>query len=124
MALIEPERSYWTGAFFAQILLPFSFDILFTVGHLMITEAFPDESQSRAGAVFHTAAQLGNALGLGTTQVVSTLIRKKHRHLEYSEALLHGFRAGFWAIFALALLCLLIGGIGLRKAGKIGLAHD
>ncbi|KAL3587594.1 hypothetical protein FPOAC2_13491 [Fusarium poae] len=124
MALMKPGWSYWTGAFLAQILLPFSFDILFTVGHLIITEAFPGESQSRAGAVFHTAAQFGNAVGLATTQAVSALFTKKHAHLEYSEALLRGFRAGFWAIFAQTLICLLIGGIGLRKAGRVGLAHD
>ena len=124
MALIKPGWSYWTGAFFAQLLLPFSFDILFTVGHLIITESFPDESQSRAGAVFHTAAQFGNAVGLATTQAVSTSFTKKYSHLEYSEALLLGFRAGFWAIFAQSLMCLLIGVIGLRKAGKVGLANN
>ncbi|OBS17260.1 hypothetical protein FPOA_12225 [Fusarium poae] len=90
MALMKPGWSYWTGAFLAQILLPFSFDILFTVGHLIITEAFPRESQSRAGAVFHTAAQFGNAVGLATTQAVSALFTKKHAHLEYSEALVTG----------------------------------
>ncbi|RBR18951.1 uncharacterized protein FIESC28_05773 [Fusarium coffeatum] len=124
MALVKPEWPYWTGAFFAQLLLPFSFDILFTVGHLIITEAFPEESQCRAGAVFHTAAQFGNAVGLATTQAVSTSFTKKYSHLEYSQALLVGFRAGFWAILAQSLLCLLVGVIGLRKAGKVGLADN
>ncbi|RFN42127.1 integral membrane protein [Fusarium flagelliforme] len=107
MAIINPHWSYWKGAFFAQILLPFSFDILFTVGHLIITEAFPNESQSRAGAVFYTSAQFGNAVGLAITQTASTLFAKKYNYLGHSEALLHGLRAGFWAIFieALALEC-------------------
>jgi hypothetical protein len=64
MAIINPSWSYWIGAFFAQILLPFSIDVLFTVGLIIVTEVFPEKNQSLAGAVFNTAAQFGNALGL------------------------------------------------------------
>ena len=124
MAIINPHWSYWQGAFSAQILLPFSFDILFTVGHLVITEAFPDESQSRAGAVFYTSAQFGNAVGLAITQTASTLFVKKYNYLGHPEALLHGLRAGFWAIFIEALLCLLVSILGLKKVGKVGLASS
>ncbi|RKK70542.1 hypothetical protein BFJ71_g17665, partial [Fusarium oxysporum] len=71
MAVINPSWSYWVGAFFAQILLPFSIDVLFTVGLIIVTEVFPEKNQSVAGAVFNTAAQFGNALGLAIVQVVS-----------------------------------------------------
>jgi hypothetical protein len=124
MALIKPGWPYWVGAFFAQILLPFSFDILFTVGHLVITDVFPNESQSRAGAVFYTAAQFGNAIGLAMMQTVSTLFMKKHIHTGQSDALLYGYRSAFWAIFIQGIVCVLIGGIGLRRLGRVGVANN
>ncbi|KAK2923346.1 MFS transporter superfamily [Fusarium oxysporum f. sp. vasinfectum] len=99
MAVINPSWSYWVGAFFAQILLPFSIDVLFTVGLIIVTEVFPEKNQSVAGAVFNTAAQFGNALGLAIVQVVSAAVTNQKINPKSPEALLEGYRASFWTLF-------------------------
>ncbi|KAH7190939.1 major facilitator superfamily domain-containing protein [Fusarium oxysporum] len=120
MAVINPSWSYWVGAFFAQILLPFSIDVLFTVGLIIITEVFPEKNQSVAGAVFNTAAQFGNALGLAIVQVVSAAVTNQKINPKSPEALLEGYRASFWTLFSLMLVCVLVAALGLRGAGKVG----
>ncbi|KAK2922557.1 Major facilitator superfamily [Fusarium oxysporum f. sp. vasinfectum] len=124
MAMINPSWSYWVGAFFAQILLPFSIDVLFTVGLIIVTEVFPEKNQSVAGAVFNTAAQFGNALGLAIVQVVSAAVTNQKINPKSPEARLEGYRASFWTLFALMLVCVLVGALGLRKAGKVGSKRD
>ncbi|KAK2923220.1 Major facilitator superfamily [Fusarium oxysporum f. sp. vasinfectum] len=99
MAVINPSWSYWVGAFFAQILLPFSIDVLFTVGLIIVTEVFPEKNQSVAGAVFNTAAQFGNALGLAIVQVVSAAVTNQKINPKSPEAHLEGYRASFWTLF-------------------------
>ncbi|KAF5721634.1 antiseptic resistance [Fusarium mundagurra] len=124
MAMINPSWSYWVGAFFAQILLPFSIDVLFTVGLIIVTEVFPEKNQSLAGAVFNTAAQFGNALGLAMVQVVSVGVTNRNISPKSPEARLEGYRASFWTLFALMLVCVLVGALGLRRAGKVGSKRD
>jgi MFS family permease len=123
MALVQPRSSYWLGPFFAQLLLPFSVDVLFTVGLLIISEGFPEDRQSFAGAIFNAAAQLGNALGLAIMQVVSAAVTKRMAEPDSTDAILQGYRACFWFDFALMLVCVLVGGVGLQRAGKIGRKH-
>ncbi|KAK2669980.1 MFS transporter superfamily [Fusarium oxysporum f. sp. vasinfectum] len=118
MAVINPSWSYWVGAFFAQILLPFSIDVLFTVGLIIVTEVFPEKNQSVAGAVFNTAAQFGNALGLAIVQVVSAAVTNQKINPKSPEAHLEGYRASFWTLFSLMLVCVLVAALGLRGAGK------
>jgi len=124
MAVTNPSWTYWTTAFFAQVLMPVSIDVLFTVGLIVVTETFPEDKQAIAGSVFNAASQFGNAMGLAIMQVVSTLVTKNHSGLEETEALLEGYKASFWAMFAFMLLCASIGGVGLRKAGKVGLKRE
>lgn len=104
--------------------MPFSVDVLFTVGLIIITNIFPEDKQSVAGAVFNTAAQFGNAFGLAVMQVVSSLVSKDHGGIEPSEVLMKGYRASFWTMFAFMMACVIIAGAGLRKIGKIGLKQD
>ncbi|EXL65854.1 hypothetical protein FOPG_17941 [Fusarium oxysporum f. sp. conglutinans race 2 54008] len=78
MALIDPDWTYWTAAFFAQVLMPFSIDALFTVGLIVVTETFPEGKQAVAASVFNATSQIGNAMGLAIMQVVTTLVTKKH----------------------------------------------
>lgn len=124
MALINPAWTYWTSAFFAQVLMPFSADVLFTVGLIVVTETFPEDKQAIAGSVFNAAAQFGNAMGLAIMQVVSQLVTKQAESKEPSEALLEGFKASFWTMFGFMLLCGLVGAVGLRKAGKVGVKQE
>lgn len=124
MALIQVEWTYWTSAFFAQVLMPFSVDVLLTVGLIVVTAAFPTDKQAIAGAVFNTAAQFGTSLGLAIMQVISTVVTRSNSSLRPSEALLEGYRASFWTMFAFMMTCAAIGCMGLRKTGKIGLKQD
>jgi MFS family permease len=125
MAVNQPGWTYWRCAFPAQVLMPFSIDILFTIGLIIITEIFPKEKHAVAGAVFNTAAQVGNALGLAVMQVISTWVTKQHDvEAPRKQALLEGYRATFWTMLALLLVCTTIGAMGLRRAGIVGLKHS
>lgn len=124
MALIQVEWPYWTSAFFAQILMPFSVDVLLTVGLIVVTAAFPEDKQSIAGAVFNTASQFGTSLGLAIMQVISTAVTRDKLQLRPAEALLEGYRASFWTMFVFMVVSAAIGAMGLRKSGKIGLKRE
>lgn len=124
MAVIQPQWPYWANAFVAQMLMPISADVLFTVGLIIITDVFPEDKQALAGAVFNTGAQFGNAFGLAIMQVISTLVSKDHDGMKPVVALMEGYRASFWTMFAMMLACGGIGWLGLCKTGKVGLKTD
>jgi MFS family permease len=126
MATINPEWTYWAAAFPAQLLEPLSIDVLLTVGMLVVSEAFPEDTQALAGGIFSTAAQLGNSLGLAIMGVISTSVTAKSHFAQKqsAQALLVGYRASFWAAFAWMVLACLVGFWGLRKVGKVGLKRD
>ncbi|KAK6368450.1 hypothetical protein LTR64_006604 [Lithohypha guttulata] len=126
MALISPQLSYWRGAFFAQLLMPISGDVLFTIGLIVISEVFPEKTQALAGAVFNTVAFFGLSLGLNLMQVVSTSVTEGTQYRDKSSplALLQGYRASFWAMFAATVTCAVICVLGLRNIGKIGLKRE
>lgn len=126
MAVIKIDQLYWYNAFVAQLLQPISADVLYTVGLVIISEVFSDDMQGLAGAVFNTIAQFAMALGLAIMQVVSMLVSRDasggHRTCE--EVLMEGYRASFWVMFAFMAACVVVGGAGLRKVGRVGLNSD
>ncbi|CZR49678.1 uncharacterized protein FPRO_14843 [Fusarium proliferatum ET1] len=124
MALIQPEWPYWKCAFPAQILMPFSVDVLFTISLIVITDVFPNEKQAVAGAVFNTAGQLGNTMGLAAMQVISTRVTRQVRVNSAAQAIIEGYRATFWAMLTLLLICTIVGAAGLRHAGRVGSKHQ
>ena len=123
MAVIQPAWPYWGNAFVAQLLQPISCDALFTVGLIVITDVFPDNTQALAGAVFNTSAQFGCALGLAVMQVVSKVVTQESAR-EEEKALMKGYRASFWTMLGFMAVCAVIGFLGLRKAGRVGLKRD
>lgn len=105
--------------------MPISGDVLFTVGLIVVSNVFPEDTQSLAGAVFNTAAQFGSSLGLTVMQVVSTLTAKgKPGATGSPENLMAGYRATFWTMFALMVSCAFVSTFGLRRAGKVGAKRD
>ena len=130
MALVNPEWSYWYMEFWAQLLASTSADVFFTVGLLIVSDQFPAKTQALAGAVYNTAAQLGWSIGMGICQTVALDVggvHEKHRKpgTGYDDkfdapALLKGYRAAFWTMFALMIVCGMIGVVGLRKVGRLG----
>jgi len=126
MALIQPEWSYWYDAFFAQILTPLSCDILFTVGLLVISDVFPKHMQGLSGAVFNTCAQLGTAIGLTVTSVIAASVTNASQFADKAapNALMVGYRAVFWTMFAWMLFVCLVCVLGLTRVGRIGVKRD
>ncbi|KAK2594634.1 hypothetical protein QQS21_007671 [Conoideocrella luteorostrata] len=124
MAVIDVQSPYWANAFVAQLLAPISTDILFTVGLIIISDSFSDDTQALAGAVFNTASQFGQALSVAVMQIVSTLVAKNSGEGDVTAAVMEGLRASFWTMFAFMMLCTLVGAAGLRRTGRIGLKRD
>ena len=126
MAVINPDWPYWYAAFTAQLLAPMSGDVLFTVGLIIVSDVFPVRTQALAGAVFNTVSQLGVSIGLTTMSVISATVTDKLEAPEKHtpEALMKGYRAAFWTLFAWMLTACVVGGFGLRKIGKVGAKRD
>ncbi|KAF9773118.1 hypothetical protein IL306_009117 [Fusarium sp. DS 682] len=92
---------------------------------IVVTETFPEGKQAVAGSVFNATSQFGNAMGLAIMQIVTTLVTKQYAGTKPAEeALLQGYKASFWAMFSFMILCAFIEGVGLRKAGKMGLEQE
>lgn len=109
-----------------QILSPLSGDILFTIGILVVSEVFPVRTQALAAAVINTFAQLGTSIGLASMSVISTSVTKDSKFANKSspQALMAGYRATFWALFAWNAAAFVVGALGLRKLGKVGVKRD
>jgi MFS family permease len=136
MALVPPSWSYWKLVFWAQLFAPFSADVLFTVGLIVVSDSFPEKTQALAGAVFNTVAQFGMSLGMGSCQVVSLGVQGEATTesgngddggaFEYQNdvAVLKGYRASYWLMFGYMIVCIVIAVVGLRKVGKVGLKRE
>lgn len=135
MAVLNPSWNYFYLAFWAQAFAPFSADVLFTVGLIIVSDSFPERDQALAGAVFNTVAQFGMSLGMGSCQVVALGVIGSDKNgsegsgygspgAEDPHELLRGYRASFWTMFGYMLVCIAIALVGLRKAGKVGLKKD
>jgi MFS family permease len=103
-----------------------STDVLFTVGLLVISAVFPSHTQARGGAVFNTCAQLGASIGFTITSVIanSKTAASSDGDKMSPNALLAGYRDVFWAMFAWMVFVCLVGVLGLRRVGKIGMKQD
>ncbi|KAI4627964.1 hypothetical protein J4E80_002100 [Alternaria sp. BMP 0032] len=140
MAVVPPTWSYWKLAFWAQMFAPFSADVLFTVGLIIVSDNFPEKTQALAGAVFNTVAQFGMSLGMGSCQVVALGVQVKSGSTgtdghgdgddggafedQDDVAVLKGYRASYWLMFGYMVVCMMIAVVGLRKAGRVGLKRE
>lgn len=141
MATVDVHTSYWRAAFWALLLSPVNPDgtlavlptlsliinvvlltecsVLFTVSNLVISNAYPPDVQSLAGGVFNEVAQFGNAVGLAVTAAIAASTTERSRS-DPIDALLQGYRAAFWTIFAATTIVVVLTFFGLRKAGLVG----
>lgn len=126
MCVIQAEWSYWACAFLAVFLNPVGADALFTVSNLVITSVFPARTQGLAGGVFNTVAQIGKSVGLATSGVIASSITEHSRYHEKESpaALMEGFRAAFWYLFALSCATGAMFVWGLRGIGKVGMKRE
>jgi len=103
-----------------------SSDVLFTVGLLIISAVFPSRTQALGGAVFNTCSQLGTSIGLTITSVIADSRTAASGDVDKTSpnAFMAGYRAVFWALFAWMVFVCLVGVLGLRRVGKIGIKQD
>jgi hypothetical protein len=96
--------------------------VFFSVSNQLISDAFPAEVQSLAGSVFNTLAQFGNSVGLTLTATIAASVTEHSAHADSKVALMDGFRAAFWTIFASTATVLVVSSLGLRNAGIVATA--
>ncbi|ORY61572.1 major facilitator superfamily domain-containing protein [Pseudomassariella vexata] len=123
MATVQINANYWMGPFWALFFCPVNPWVLFSISNLIISDAFPAEIQSLAGGVFNEVAQFGNSVGLAVTAAIAASVTEHSKSQDKTVALMDGFRAAFWTIFASTAAVLVISAIGLRNSGTIG-KHD
>lgn len=138
MATITIGENYWFSPFWALFLSPVNPDgtpplfiqefqytglmnlVLFTVSNLVISDAFPPEVQSLAGGIFNEVSQFGNSVGLAITAAIAASVTEQSTKSDSVHALMRGYRAAFWTIFASCTLVTAISWFGLRKGGIVG----
>lgn len=96
------------------------YSVLFTVSSLVISSAYPADVQSLAGGVFNEVAQFGNSVGLAVTAAIAASVTAHSKVDDHPDALLQGYRAAFWTIFAATTLVVPITFFGLRNTGFVG----
>ncbi len=107
-------------------ILTFLATVMFTVAALVITDVFPEKTQALGGAVFQTVAQFGTSLGLAIMASISSSVTDHSGFQVKSspEALMEWYRVTFWVSFVWMMLACAIGGLGLRRVGKVGLKRE
>ncbi|KAB8227943.1 MFS general substrate transporter [Aspergillus alliaceus] len=122
LALINPVWIYWRCAFFAMCLNPIAADVLFTVSSIIIAGMFPAETQGLAAGVFNTVSQFGRTIGLALVALIANSITEKDSTLDKDSpgALMVGYRASFWFLFAMNITSLAVSLFGLRNIGNVG----
>ncbi|KAI0906092.1 major facilitator superfamily domain-containing protein [Ustulina deusta] len=124
MATVRIGENYWTAPFFALLLSPLNPDVLFTASNLVISDAFPSDVQSVAGGVFNEVAQFGNAVGLAVTAAIASSVTDHSHKVDPKVALMDGYRAGFWTVFAATALVVVLIFFGLKRGGTVGKKDD
>ncbi|KAG6362489.1 hypothetical protein INS49_010720 [Diaporthe citri] len=120
MATAAVDENYWLRPFWALLLCPVNPWVLFSVCNLVISDAFPPEIQSLAGGVFNEVAQFGNSVGLAVTAAIAASVTEHSASMSEREALMDGFRAAFWTVFASTGMVMIVTFVGFRKIGIIG----
>ncbi|KKZ59037.1 hypothetical protein EMCG_00905 [[Emmonsia] crescens] len=124
MATVDIGENYWLRPFWALLLSPVNPDVLFTVSNLVISDAFPADIQSLAGGVFNEVSQFGNSVGLAVTASIAASVTEHSGIRDHRVALMEGYRAAFWTIFAATAIVVVISFFGLKKGGTVGKKDD
>ncbi|KAI9704547.1 MAG: hypothetical protein M1820_005460 [Bogoriella megaspora] len=104
--------------------------IIYTVANMIVTDAFPEDTQALAGAVFNTIARIGTSAGIAIMAVISSCVTQRSEIEDKSsaEALMEGYRAAYWACFMLSSIVIILECMGLRgvknSAAKTGTANE
>jgi MFS family permease len=116
---------YWHGIFQAMALNPLGADLIYTIANLVMTAAFPSQTQALAGSVFNMLAQIGKSVGIATSALIARQITTAHLDfMGQKEALLLGYRGSWWYNCALSFLSVAISFYGLKGLGKLEIKRD
>jgi len=130
-AIMDTSASYWTYNFFAVALSVVGPDFVFATGTMYGSQISSPSEQAVTGGVFHTFAQMGNAIGLSlATMLQIQVTRSRSREegrivvddltLASPQAFLQGLRAGFWLCFGSLCLATLLCVVFLRDLKLLG----
>lgn len=115
---------YWGAVFQAMALNPLGADLIYTIANMVVTAAFPAKTQALAGGVFNMLAQIGKSVGIATTVVVTRQVTTMAEGTSTKEALLRGYKAGWWYNCALGFASVAVSFWGLRGVEKLGVKKE
>lgn len=115
---------YWGAMFQAMALNPLSADLVYTIANLVVTAAFPNKTQALAGSVFNMVAQIGKSVGIATTGVIARRVTVVVDGVSADEALLRGYKAGWWYNCAMGFASVGVSYWGLKSVGKLGVKRE
>jgi MFS family permease len=110
---------YWRGIFQAMALNPLGADLIYTIANLMMTASFPTSTQAMAGGVFNMLAQIGKSVGIATSAVIARQVTAQVEEVGTKEALLLGYKAGWWYNCSLGFASVVVSLYGMRSVGKL-----
>ncbi len=120
---IPPSTSYFAYGFISMTFSAFAADTVYPVIGLFTTQSLPRKDQAVGGALFQTMGGLARAISMPITSVIQTEVQANlvRSGAGESKAFLGGTRAVEWFCFACGIVSILIGILGLRNIGKVGL---
>jgi hypothetical protein len=115
---------YWHAVFQAMVLNPLAADLIYTIANLVVTDAFPMKTQALAGGIFNMLAQIGKSVGIATTAIVARRVTVLVEGPDPKEALLQGYKAGWWYNCGLGFAAVAVSFWGLRSVDKLGVKRE
>ncbi|PLB46299.1 MFS general substrate transporter [Aspergillus steynii IBT 23096] len=115
---------YWRGVFQAMALNPLGADLIYTVANLILTAAFPARTQALAGGVFNMLAQIGKSFGIASSALIARQVTGQLRDGGSKQAVLAGYRIGWWYNCALGFASVAISLWGLRGVRRLEVKRD
>jgi hypothetical protein len=106
---------YWRGVFQAMALNPLGADLIYTIANLVVTAAFPTETQALAGGIFNMLAQIGKSVGIATSAVIARQVTAQVNGAGTKKALLRGYKAAWWYDCSLDFASVAVTFCGLRS---------
>ena len=115
---------YWRGIFQAMALNPLGADLIYTIANLVMTAAFPARTQALAGGVFNMVAQIGKSVGIATSVVIARQVTSQIDKVGTKEALLLGYKAGWWYNCSLGFASVAVSFWGLKSVRKLEVKRE
>lgn len=117
---------YWRGVFQAMALNLLDADLMYTIANLIMTAAFPTGTQALAGGVFNMLAQVEKSFGIAMSALLARQITGQMQMAEdgTKEALLSGYKAGWWYNCSMGFVLVVVSLWGLRSVKRLEVKRD